>query len=178
MTAPQPNHAHYAKVLAWHDGDTIHLDVDRDYEDHGHTTHRLWGINAPELATDAGKASLAYAEAAAPAGTDLIIVSYQAKNQIPTDGSKEKYGRWLAEIWVAGEPDRPSINQQLVNAGLATPYYGGARVAGDPREATRYREFRLARDEHGDIITTTDADGTRRVQTVDITPQQPTGAPA
>lgn len=135
MTAPQPNHVHPAKILEWHDGDTVHLDVDRDYEDHGHTTHRLWGINAPELATDAGKATLAAVQALAPAGTDVVIVSYQAKNQIPTDGSKEKYGRWLAEIWVAATPEQPSINTQLVTAGLAVPYFGGARTPQQPTGA-------------------------------------------
>lgn len=133
MTAPQPNHVHYAKVIDWHDGDTVHLDVDRDYEDHGHTTHRLWGINAPELATPEGKTALAFVQAIAPPGTDLIIASYQSKNQIPTDGSQEKYGRWLAEIWIAATPDLPTINDQLVSTGNAVPYFGGARITGDPR---------------------------------------------
>lgn len=135
MTAPQPNHVHSAKIISWHDGDTVHLDVDRDYEDHGYTDHRLYGINAPELASPTGPQALDFCEALAPAGTDVIITSYKAKNQIPTDGAKEKYGRWLAEIWVAATPDLPSINEQLVSSGNAVPYFGGARITGDPRTA-------------------------------------------
>lgn len=128
MSAPQPNHVHVAKIIEWHDGDTVKLDLDLDYETHNNGWHRLVGIDAPELSTDAGKASLAFCMALAPAGTDLIIVSYKAKNAFPVGGVKEKFGRWLAEIWVAGTPDQPSVNQKLVDADLAVPYFGGART--------------------------------------------------
>lgn len=128
MTRPVPNHVHVARVLEWHDGDTVKLDLDLDYETHNNGWHRLIGIDTPELSTVEGKAVTAWVEALAPAGTDLVIVSYKAKNAFPIGGAKEKYGRWLAEIWLAdAPPEALSINQQLLATNQAKPYWGGAK---------------------------------------------------
>jgi endonuclease YncB( thermonuclease family) len=67
-----------AVVLSWHDGDTCHLDLDLGFALHlqGEPSCRIFGINAPELATAAGKAALAYAESICPAGTKVSVVSH------------------------------------------------------------------------------------------------------
>lgn len=130
---PTPNHAHYATVLEWQDGDTVKLDVDQDYRESNKDWHRLYGVDTPELtikgvANPLGYEALDYCRAWAPPGTALIIVSYKAKNQIPTTGAKEKYGRWLAEIWKAeASPDDPSLNESLIRYGISKPYMGGKR---------------------------------------------------
>lgn len=122
---PAPNHVHVATVIEWHDGDTVLLDTDQDYETHNQSWHRLYGVDTAELPTTAGKEAKAYVEQIMPPGTKVITVSYKNKDQIPTPGSKEKYGRWLAEIWIPGT--ETSINQALVRDGYSKPYYGTKR---------------------------------------------------
>jgi endonuclease YncB( thermonuclease family) len=74
-------------VRDWHDGlgDTCHVDLDlgffeslRAYDIAGkpRVSCRIFGINAPELSTAAGKAALAYAETLCPAGTSVTVVSH------------------------------------------------------------------------------------------------------
>jgi endonuclease YncB( thermonuclease family) len=74
-----------AVVRDWHDGDTCHVDLDlgfsleaRAYDLNGRPvlSCRVWGINAPELGTDAGKASLAYAQALCPPGSPVTVFSH------------------------------------------------------------------------------------------------------
>ncbi|WIC89052.1 nuclease [Arthrobacter phage Ottawa] len=127
---PEPNHVHRATVIRWRDGDTVKLDTDQDYETFNKGWHRLIGVDTPSLGKEQGKAAHAFVEAIAPPGTPLIIVSYKAKNAIPTGGSREKYGRWLAEAWLENDPpEAPSINQRLLTGYFGVAYFGGLRVA-------------------------------------------------
>jgi endonuclease YncB( thermonuclease family) len=74
-----------AKLVDWHDGDTCHLDVDLGFgffllayspiTGRPQTSCRVYGINAPELGTDTGKASLAYAQRLVPPGTLVMLRS-------------------------------------------------------------------------------------------------------
>lgn len=130
---PVPNHVHYATVLEWYDGDTVKLDTDQDYEGFNKSWHRLYGVDTPELKVDGkpnplGAEALSYVQSWAPIGTRLITVSYKAKNAFPTPGSKEKFGRWLVEIWQASAgPDGMSLNEWLIYDGISKPYTGGKR---------------------------------------------------
>lgn len=125
---PVPNHVHRAKVLEWHDGDTVKLDLDLDYETHNNGWHRLIGIDTHELSTDTGKVALLAVLEMAPVGCEVVIVSYKRKDEVPIGGGKEKYGRWLCEIWPVAAPDTaPSINKRLLAMGMAKTYTGGAR---------------------------------------------------
>lgn len=77
-------------------------------------TFRLNGINAPETigATKAaGLASKAALEALI-AGKALRVVSHKT----------DKYGRWLADIYLPG--DTVSVSQKLVAGGFALPWNG------------------------------------------------------
>ena len=67
-----------AVVLSWHDGDTGHLDIDLGFAIHLHDqpSCRIFGINAPELSTDAGKAALLVAEQICPVGTKVSVISH------------------------------------------------------------------------------------------------------
>lgn len=80
MFGPYP-----AVVADWHDGDTCHANLDLGFAVYlyGHDLDakpvlscRIYGINAPELSTDAGKAALAYALQLCPPGTRVTIVSH------------------------------------------------------------------------------------------------------
>jgi len=87
-----------ATVVAIHDGDTLDVDVllakvgklnavgDRDLGFHVHRTHqgivlerqsvRLFGCNAPELATPAGKVALAFIETLVKSGDVVQLLSH------------------------------------------------------------------------------------------------------
>jgi endonuclease YncB( thermonuclease family) len=73
------------RILDWHDGDTVHLDLDLGFglrvaaytlDGHPELSCRIWGINTPELSTDAGKDARAAAERIAPPGTIVQVVSH------------------------------------------------------------------------------------------------------
>jgi endonuclease YncB( thermonuclease family) len=64
-----------ARVQTVHDGDTIYLDIDlgfdhlisaRDFDGHPRLACRVYGINAPELSTEAGKAAALFAQTLLP----------------------------------------------------------------------------------------------------------------
>jgi endonuclease YncB( thermonuclease family) len=104
-----------ATVLEVHDGDTLKVNADLGW----HITLinqpvRLAGVDAPELATDAGKAAAAFTAALAPPGTMVTLVSH----------SLDKYGRVLGTITL---PDGQDLSAALIAAGHGVDYHGGKR---------------------------------------------------
>jgi endonuclease YncB( thermonuclease family) len=105
-----------AIVRDWHDGDTCGLDIDlgfdhtivtKSFDDSRRLACRIYGINAPELATAAGKAALAYAQTLCPPGTLVTVTSH----------GWDKYGgRFDGEITL---PDKRSYGQAMIDAGMA-----------------------------------------------------------
>lgn len=80
MFGPYP-----AVVRDWHDGDTVHVDVDlgfsmfavsHDLDGHPILSCRIFGINAPELGTPEGREALAYALTVCPPGTRVTVMSH------------------------------------------------------------------------------------------------------
>lgn len=66
-----------AIVTDIHDGDTITVDLDLGFGIHAVEFHaRFFGINAPELRTDAGKAALAFLETLIKIGDPLTVTSH------------------------------------------------------------------------------------------------------
>jgi endonuclease YncB( thermonuclease family) len=121
---PVVSFVYNAVVLEWHDGDTVKLDVDQGLEGHRQSWFRLYGIDCKELATAEGKRAHAYVTDAWPAGSAVVVRSYKAET-VPI--GKEKYGRWLAEIWPADADT--TISDTLTDASLARPYFGGKKTA-------------------------------------------------
>lgn len=77
-------------------------------------TFRLNGINTPEVVGASKTAGLA-AKAALEGmivGKSLRVVSHKP----------DKYGRWLADIYVQGET--ASVNQRMIEGGFALPWDG------------------------------------------------------
>jgi endonuclease YncB( thermonuclease family) len=132
-----------ADVVRVIDGDSVELDI--DWGDNIHTVDaraqlRMYGINAPEsrqrtpgttdeqwaLEKVAGEKAKAYLKTLIEGKTVLIKT-----RKDPT----EKFGRLLAEMWliVKEEGDgivevgERSVNQEMVDAGHAVPYFGGKR---------------------------------------------------
>lgn len=74
-----------AEVVEVHDGDTVYLNIDlgfdhlieaKDWDGHPRIACRIFGINAPELSTNAGKAALTYARSLLPTGSVVQLVSH------------------------------------------------------------------------------------------------------
>ncbi len=103
-----------------HDGDSVYIDLDlgfdhfslaHDFEGHPRLECRVYGINAPELGTDAGFAAREYAKVLLPSGTKVMCLSR----------SWDKYGgRWLGSITL---PDGRDFGQAMVDSGHAVPYF-------------------------------------------------------
>jgi endonuclease YncB( thermonuclease family) len=129
---PIPNHIHMGVVLDWYDGDTLKIDGDLDYEVSSKGWHRLVGVDTPELPTPGGYSALDYVRSIAPVGSPIVYVSYKNLGGIakvaPKGSVKEKYGRWLCELWPMNQPaEAPSLNVLLIQQGHARPYNGGKR---------------------------------------------------
>lgn len=97
------------------DGDTMHVGVDLGLDVAINITLRLYGINAPEMSTQAGKDAKAWAlEWFAQHCPDGQFVVQTVKD------SREKYGRYLATVIA---PDGHNYNMDIVAAGHAVPYF-------------------------------------------------------
>jgi endonuclease YncB( thermonuclease family) len=97
-----------ATILAIHDGDTFLLDIDLGFGMHAETFRcRVYGINAPELATAAGKAALAYLETLMKTGDSITVLSH----------GWDKYGgRFDGEVTLA---DGRDLGTLMVSSGHA-----------------------------------------------------------
>ncbi len=108
-----------ARVDLVHDGDTVYLSIDLGF-DHLISSHdldnrprlacRVFGINAPELRTKAGRASLAFAQNLLPVGARVRVVSH----------GWDKYGgRFDGSITL---PDGRDFAQVMLDAGQAVKF--------------------------------------------------------
>ena len=97
------------------DGDTLHLDVDLGCDTTLAMTVRLYGLNCPEMNTDAGKAAKAYVEQWVGDSASKQFVVRTVRD------TKEKYGRYLADLLPASGGE--SLCEALLASGNAVPYY-------------------------------------------------------
>jgi micrococcal nuclease len=95
------------------DGDTVDVHIDLGFDIWHSVRLRLSGLDAPEMATDAGKTAKRFVKDALE-GESVTI----------TTSKTDKYGRYLAEIFVRGN----SFNKSLLDLGFAVPYDGGKRT--------------------------------------------------
>jgi endonuclease YncB( thermonuclease family) len=107
-----------ALVVDVHDGDTVHLNVDlgfaqfveaHDLDGKPLMSCRVYGINAPELSTAAGKAALSYAQTLLKPGDRVTVLSH----------GWDKYGgRFDGTITLADGTDFATL---MLAAGQAVP---------------------------------------------------------
>jgi micrococcal nuclease len=109
-----------AIVRKIYDADTITVDIDLGFGTWLKNQQiRLYGINAPEVRGESKEAGLAARDVLIkwiPIGSDIIIKTHK--------DDKEKYGRWLGEIFVPdiAAKELTSINEQLVAGGYAVRF--------------------------------------------------------
>jgi endonuclease YncB( thermonuclease family) len=109
------------RVLDFHDGDTAHITLDLgfgvilaayDIDSKPVTSCRVYGIDAPELATEEGKQALAFAVHACPPGSRVTVLSH---------GWDKYAGRFDGTITLADGQDFATV---MMGAGHARPYFG------------------------------------------------------
>jgi micrococcal nuclease len=123
-----------AELIRVVDGDTVELMIDQGFSDFTEQKMRLYGIDSPEMRTNAGKALTSALRVQYPEGSKLAVQSIEGpkKKQF-----QDKYGRYLAIIYDE-KPESPreitngqkilevaptSLNARLINDGLVKERY-------------------------------------------------------
>ena len=105
-----------AKILSVYDGDTVTADIQLGFYVIAHKVKlRLYGINTPEI-----RGGTAETKKAGITARDWLREKVTGKEVTVKSFGKGKYGRWLTELYLDGE--ETSLNQQLIDQGLAVPY--------------------------------------------------------
>jgi micrococcal nuclease len=109
-----------AELIRVVDGDTVDLIIDLGFDTSRKERFRLYGIDAPEMNTLAGKASKAWLwEALQP-----LEAIYVQTIQLETKAKRDKYGRFLAvlydELPMLAAAARETINTASINAKMIT----------------------------------------------------------
>ena len=118
-----------AELVRVVDGDTVDLVIDLGFDTSRKERFRLYGIDAPEMNTPAGKEAKAWLEdAIRPLGA-----IYVQTVQLETKAKRDKYGRFLAVLYGnlgdlrAKLPPKTlaleSVNSQMIEAGHAKERY-------------------------------------------------------
>lgn len=103
------NYERRAVIVRVIDGDTVIVDVDNGFWQTIRMSCRLFGINAPELNTEEGKASRLFLFNLLQVGTSVLIKSIQP----------DKYSGRFDGVIVSGGVD---VNALMVERGFAQPY--------------------------------------------------------
>lgn len=112
----QPQYVYNALVTNVVDGDTIDATVYLGFYVAASIRFRLKGINTPEM-NDSDPVIREAAQRAKKRVQDLILNKQVSLRSFKTD----KYGRWLADIYL---DQNSTINNLLINEGLAVAYTG------------------------------------------------------
>lgn len=102
-----------AKIERVVDADTVDVSIDLGFDVWTRQRVRVAGLNAAEKNTQAGKNAIEYAKTVLKHGMEVLLRSHQDK--------REKFGRYLAEIWITKDE---SYNETLLKLGYAVPYDG------------------------------------------------------
>src|SRR6266516_31629 len=93
-----------------HDGDTINIRLDLGFDLTVYARVRVYGINAPELATDDGKLARDYAQTLLPVGAPVSVLSH----------GWDKYGGRIDGSITFNEAQE--FGQAMINSGHAVAY--------------------------------------------------------
>ena len=107
------------------DGDSLRVDLDLGFKIQlSNATLRLHGIDTPESSQ---RKRLEERKLGIKAKEFLVnILEGNKDNLIMKATERGKFGRILAEIFI-DSTDNPSVNQLLIEADLARPYFGGGK---------------------------------------------------
>jgi len=111
----EPAYTYKATVTRWVDGDTVDLRVDCGFHITVEARFRLYGVDTPERGRAGYDTATRHNNTLAGPGTEVVARTYKAP---------DKYGRFLADLWVA----EVKVNDSLLASGLAVPYFGGTKA--------------------------------------------------
>ena len=107
-----------AELVRVVDGDTVDLAIDLGFDTFRKERFRLYGIDAPEIRFEAGKAAKAWLwEALQP-----LEAIYVQTIQLSTKAKRDKYGRFLAVLYDdlgdidANRPMKTPVSPASINA--------------------------------------------------------------
>ena len=114
-----------ATIVKIIDGDSLRVDLDLGFKIQlSNATLRLHGIDTPESRQ---RRRLEERKLGIKAKEFLVnILEGNKDNLIMKATERGKFGRILAEIFI-DSTDNPSVNQLLIEADLARPYFGGGK---------------------------------------------------
>lgn len=116
-------YVYVAKVNRVVDGDTLEVLIDLGFKIGLMEMVRIYGINTPELHSQDPSERLRAQAARADAQSILDMVGGSVTIRSHKGGA-EKYGRWLAEVFL---PNGQSLGNLLIEHGHAVAYDGGKR---------------------------------------------------
>jgi endonuclease YncB( thermonuclease family) len=116
-----------AQLISVHDGDSCRVMLDQGLREYRNMAIRLFGINAPELATAAGPPSRAHLIGLLGGESGVALVIRTIRD------AADKYGeRWDGKLWLESAGTwgadnefvvtAPSLNTQMVTDGFAVVY--------------------------------------------------------
>jgi micrococcal nuclease len=127
-------HIYQAKIVEVVDGDTFDLMIDLGFNNFTKQRMRLYGIDAPEMRTNAGKDLAWNLSIQYPGSLHVIVQSVEAPK---SKQFRDKYGRFLAIIYDAW----PIASQAIVNGDKileVAPLSLNARLINDGLVKERY----------------------------------------
>lgn len=119
MPMPQGDYQYPAKITRVIDGDTYDVEVDLGFRIVARLPLRLAHVDAPERFTPEGKAVMRH--------ISEVLGMLPAPVVVHTFKPVDKYGRYLADVYLPREDGWLSLAQDLMQRGMATPYEGGAK---------------------------------------------------
>lgn len=115
----RPLYTYNATITKIIDGDTVDAEIDLGFNISTVIRFRLMGIDTAELrSSDPAMRELAIK-------AKVFMQQYLNQKVSIQSFKTEKYGRWLAEIYIFGTAR--TINQLLIENNLASPYFVGSR---------------------------------------------------
>ena len=123
-----------AKLIEVIDGDTVDLLIDLGFGVHVQERCRLYGIDAPEMPTEAGKAAKAHLESLLGAARELYVATRKMPRK-PKEKT-DKYGRYLAvlydgshtvDMFIHGDQTESSIAMMKASINWAMVFSGHAK---------------------------------------------------
>lgn len=106
------------------DGDTVIAIVDLGFRVRMEMPLRIYGINTPERGQPLHDKAIEVLSRILRMRPTKARPEPRAKVSVNTIKPSDKYGRYLAEIFLA---DGSSVAERMIAAGVATAYFGGAR---------------------------------------------------
>jgi len=108
MMEPIPNHIHIGTVAGVHDGDTLKVLLDLDFDVRLVADIRLLGVYAPEMGKDGGEAARVKLMELCPPGAPLVLETVRIRGH-----EARSFTRYVGRVWAGGVDVCDAMNQWI-----------------------------------------------------------------